>query len=292
MAGMKLAALLLAALAGCATQVTAAGNTTIATYVSAERLALAPAVIVPVVGVIDRPTGRPYRVMVVGDSVGNSIGEPLTTHAEALGVVPFIRSSSSCSYDREQTSSGSGFVEDVNCVRIVNNWGSDVDYFRPDAVLFIYGSWSNWYWQGQSRTQCDPMMAAHVTDLYSAALFDLGSTGAPVYFVAPPYWRAAGYDAGLDAAYDCLRDVMRKFVAAHPARAGYIDLQGLVCVGANCDATAGGLPVRADGLHFSEPGASTVMAAILANVIRPQPPGWPTVAQIVLATHQASVAAS
>lgn len=226
-----------------------------------------------------RPQGRPARVLVVGDSVGASLEDPLTQLSTAAGFEVFSRAAPSCSYDRELTTGGT-FTEDPSCLDIVHGWASDVDLYRPDAVLFVYGSWSGWEYAGQFRTQCDPVLAQHVTTLYMQAVHDLGSTGAPVYFVAPPYWRLDGGDAATDDAYDCLRGVMAEFVASHPSTTALIDLSHVVCDGRDCDASAGGQTVRADGLHFSGPGALTVAVEIMRHVIAAPVAGWPPVEPI------------
>lgn len=232
------------------------------------------------IGITARPAGRPYRIFLVGDSVGDSLKIPLDALSPTLGIQVFSRAAPSCSYDQTRTYGSPQFTEDQSCVDIVHNWATDVASFRPDLVLFVYGSWSGWTYEDQFRTQCDSVMAAHVDDLYSKAIAALGSSGAPVYFVAPSYWRVGAVDPELDKAYDCLRNVMSGFVDDHRTTTALIDAHAFVCDGPNCDAVAGGQPVRADGLHYSGPGAETVAVDIFRAAIEPPLGGWPSVAPI------------
>ncbi len=226
-------------------------------------------------GILERPLDRPYRVMLVGDSVGASLVPALEGLVSSAGIEVFSRAAPSCSYDRERTSSGGDFQEDQSCVDIVAGWRTDVATFRPDVVYFVYGSWSGWYYQDAFRTQCDPVLADRVTELYSLALDDLTSAGARVVFVGPPYWRANGTDEGLDTAYDCLRDVMQRFVAAHNDVASYVDLHHLVCDGSDCDAMVGDQLARPDGLHFDGDAAVTATIELLRSALEPPADGWP-----------------
>ncbi len=227
------------------------------------------------VGVSPRPEGRPYRIMLVGDSVGASLNDPINALATSVGLQLFSRAAPSCSYDRERTSAGPSYTEDESCVEIVQRWAEDVRSFRPDVVLFVYGSWSGWLYQDSFRTQCDPVLAQRVHELYSLAVDDLSSTGAPVWFIAPGYWRSAGASPELDTAYDCLRTVMAEFVKSRPTQAGFFDVHSLICRGADCEAQSGGQPVRADGLHFSGPGALTITGRILRQILEDPAAGWP-----------------
>jgi peptidoglycan/LPS O-acetylase OafA/YrhL len=232
------------------------------------------------VGITARPADRRYRIFLVGDSVGNSLKPPLDALSGALGIQVFSRAAPSCSYDQELTYGSPQFTEDQSCLDIVHNWAADVKSFQPDLVLFVYGSWSGWTYQDQFRTQCDPVMAAHVDDLYAQAVAELGASGAPVYMVAPSYWRVGAIDPNLDVAYDCLRQVMSSFVDQHRTATAFIDAHALACDGANCDATSDGQPVRGDGLHYSGPGAQTIVVDIVQHAIEPPAVGWPNVSPI------------
>jgi peptidoglycan/LPS O-acetylase OafA/YrhL len=233
-----------------------------------------------VTGLIERATDRPVRVMVVGDSVGASLADALLPIEDAAGIETFSRAAPSCSYDRVATVGSSSFTEDATCVDIVDGWRADVATFRPDVVLFMYGSWSGWTFEGTFRTQCDPVLASYVTELYELALNDLTSQGAHLAMITPAYWRADGPNPELDSAYDCLREVMRLFVADQAENTSLVDVHGMLCLGDDCEATAGGDAVRADGLHYSGAGATTVAVNILEQIVEPPSGGWPATESI------------
>lgn len=236
----------------------------------------------PVVGRAPRPESRPFRIYLVGDSLGVSIERNLLPLTADLDVEVFSRSADSCSYDRAQVQYFDGTFQPEACAAIVAGWRDDVLAYQPDAVLFAYAAWWGWLHDGAVRTQCDPPLADHVRSLYDLALADLGASGAPVYFLAPATWegRPTGPD-GIPTYFDCLRDVMRSWVAAHAGAAGLVDVAAALCTGGRCDATVMGAPVRPDGVHFDGLAAPAAMVMILDAMTSPPPGGWPAYGTIV-----------
>ncbi|HRE01998.1 MAG TPA: hypothetical protein PLV68_11915, partial [Ilumatobacteraceae bacterium] len=77
-----------------------------------------------------------------------------------------------------------------------------------------------------------------------------------------------------------LRTVMSNFVAENRSTTAVIDMHSLLCRGANCEVSAGGHPVRPDGLHLAGPGATTIAVNVLQHAIEPPTQGWPQVETI------------
>ncbi|MEO6653213.1 MAG: acyltransferase family protein [Ilumatobacteraceae bacterium] len=235
----------------------------------------------PTVGLVPRTDGRPLRVYVVGDSVGQSIEEALAPVSDELGLEVFGRSAGACGYDRVRMRYFSGDEEPEICTEVIDRWRPDVEAFRPDAVLFVYGSWSGWTHEGRVQTQCEAGLADHVRSLYGLALDDLSASGAPVYFVAPAIWEGNPEGPGSTPdRFRCVRDVMASFVDDHRDRAGFVDLLEEFCVGDRCNATVDGTPIRPDGVHFEGPAAPSAVVALLDQILEPPPQGWPDVAAV------------
>lgn len=230
-----------------------------------------------------RPAQRPFRLYIVGDSVGDSIDRMLQPLSGDLDVEVFSRAVPSCGYDRELQQHFNQDFEPATCLDVIEQWSSDVATFRPDAVLFAYGAWWGWFRNGSIQTQCEPDLADHVRGLYELALADLGSSGAPVYFMAPPNWDGAQLGPeGTPAYFDCLREVMHSWADNADGDARIADVYSLLCTGDDCSSTVDGVPTRPDGVHFHGAAAPAVMTALIDEITDPPAGGWPDFGEIVL----------
>lgn len=236
-------------------------------------------------GRIQRPPDRRYRVMIVGDSVGHSLAERASVLANDAGIRVFSRAAPSCGFDRD-LDTWQGGAESPDCLTILDQWPSDVAAFRPDLVIWMYGSWSTKTMNGALRTQCDPELRDRVLSSYESGLSVLSGTGARVAFVGPADWGPPAWEKKVitdetHQAYECTRANIRSFVGKHPASTVALDLQPLLCEGKVCDATADGQLVREDGVHPTGPGGLSVALHVLDQVLQPPVSGWPHTAPIV-----------
>lgn len=236
-----------------------------------------PTTVSAATGLVARPAGRPLRVYLVGDSVGELLEPTLHEISAEAGIEVFSRAAGGCGYDRELMQYFNQDYERELCLDIIGRWRSDVETFRPDVVFVAYGAWWGWWWDGAVHTQCDPPLAAHVRHLYDLALADLGATGAPVYFMSPADWQAAHPPAAppdTPAYFDCLRANLAEWVAGTGGAARIVDAYSMLCVDHDCGSTVAGEPTRPDGMHVSGPAARAVATALLAEMIEPPPGGW------------------
>lgn len=240
-----------------------------------------PPTVPPEPALVARPSDRPLRVYVVGDSLGASVGESLAASADDFGIDVFTRAAGGCGFDRERMQYFNGDFEPEACRDLVDAWRPDVLAYRPDAVIVAYAGWWGWFREGRVQTQCEPELADHVRALYDLALDDLGAGGAPVFFVSPANWEGdpVGPD-GIPALFDCVRAVLGDWVDASSPAARLVDVAGMLCRGDRCDATIDGSPARPDRIHFGGPSAPAMMTAILREMIEPPPAGWIHAAEI------------
>jgi lysophospholipase L1-like esterase len=209
-------------------------------------------------------------VLVVGDSVGQSLADALTVAGDARGIEVASRAVAGCTLDVERTTFQDGrdvLHEDERCPELVLGWGEDVARFQPDVVLVVYGAvWSDWVLGGQRRGSCDADFRQHYGSLVDQAIGALSSHGARVAVAPPTYARMYGILPEHDALTDCQRTTYADAVARHADRAALLRLDLAVCpTPSTCDTQQG--MRRYDGLHFRDDDAAFTASWLLDQVV-------------------------
>jgi peptidoglycan/LPS O-acetylase OafA/YrhL len=223
---------------------------------------------------LPRPADRWPRLMVVGDSVGGSLGGPLQFNTDGYHVQTVNRAIAACTLDRDSgrtlSTSGAPRQEAQACQQWPQRWTDDVARFRPDAVLMIFGGLN-----GEPRLingDYHGMCETFTRDWYRKELDDaitiLAAKGAVVY-VTPFAYSETTDRPQADATADCLNPVVRAAVAANPD-ARLISLDSYVCSAPrHCKETVDGVRFRWDGLHYRDHAADVVDQWLLDQVFAP-----------------------
>jgi len=204
----------------------------------------------------------PPRVLVVGDSVGDSVAQGLLPFPRRFGIEARSLARVGCGLNRTapriRLPDGTEQSE-AACLGTQAEWRSTVAAFEPDVVLAVLGWPGNTerYVDGRWRRPCDPVYDRWYAREVAAGLQVLARGGARVIVTTVPYYRSPNAPPGTDRATDCLNRTYR--TQAHAAGAEVIDLAGYLCQGSRCRVARDGVVLRPDGLHFS--GASSVWAA-------------------------------
>jgi peptidoglycan/LPS O-acetylase OafA/YrhL len=202
------------------------------------------------------------RVLVVGDSVGDSVAQGMVPFQQRFGIDVRSLARVGCGLNRTapriRLLDGTESSE-ASCLGTQQEWRSTIASYHPDVVLSVLGWPGNTerYVDGSWRRPCDPVYDRWYANEVAAGLHVLTAGGARVFVTTVPYYRSPNAPLHTDHATDCLNRTYRAQAAA--AGAGVIDLAGYVCPGAQCRVTRDGVVLRPDGLHFS--GASSVWAA-------------------------------
>src|SRR6476620_10271190 len=128
--------------------------------------------------------------MVVGDSVGGSLGGPMADRSDAWQITTVNRAIESCTLDRDSgrslSTSGAPRQEAPACQQWPQRWTDDVSRFRPDAVLMIFGGLNGEprLIDGDYHGMCDRFTLDWYRRELDDALTLLASKGA-VVFVTP-----------------------------------------------------------------------------------------------------------
>jgi peptidoglycan/LPS O-acetylase OafA/YrhL len=221
-------------------------------------------------------TFAPRRILLVGDSVMDSLQAALRSAATAVGVPLASAAVSGCG-----TISGEPLgPNDIHyswtagCGRNVPGLQSNaVARFRPDVVVWLSS------WEGFDRAIGDRIARIDeaggfqtIYDLVDESVQRLTATGAKVAFLTvPPQVTAddvAKTGEDLERRYRLLDELLTWYAYQHPATTYVVDLSAKVCPGGvPCPEVVDGVrPRPVDGHHFSSSGAAWVAPWIIQQV--------------------------
>lgn len=207
------------------------------------------------------------KLLVLGDSVAQSIGERL--HAAQTGRNAFVleRGIGDCSllHDQLPTRSLNNRAHDGGDCDA--HWMSDVAELHPDMTLVVlgggffapvqvYGTWQH---------PCDDgFRRAYRTEL-RRNLESLRTDGGRIVLAIVPYPTGGFGENTPRANVDCFNETLRDSASDVPDIA-LLDLGGHLCPDGACTLKSHGDSIRPDGLHFSGVGADEIARWILATL--------------------------
>ncbi len=221
----------------------------------------------------------PLRLMVVGDSVGLTLGLGFEKEDAALGLSTWDRGSIGCGFlavDEEQNDAGEWVSTRADiCKQWRAGWASDVQAFKPDVVVMLFGPWDTLDLEvdGQLLEVGSQNWHDYAWSQLENAVDTFSSEGAQVILLTAPCFKprdmalvpTTGGQHLKEWPVEPINDLYYDFVALHPA-VSVIDLNSFMCPsGQYTDLTIDGIKLRSDGVHFTEDGA-----AIVAQWLTPQ----------------------
>ena len=209
----------------------------------------------------------PTKILFVGDSVADTLDEPLTAVAAAHGVPFAVSVVAGCGNTGGTPADDAGvpFPHAPVCQQgIPETQQRVVAQEQPDLVVWL-SVWeiSNRIVNGQvekvGSIEANELLLADI----DAAVARLTAGGARLVFVAPAPPAAESsepYDPAQAAALQRLAVLLREYARAHADTVTVVELSEIVCPsGPPCPADVGGFRPRAtDGNHFAGPGAAWV----------------------------------
>ena len=232
-----------------------------------------------VTGPVTRPADRPARVLVVGDSVAQSVATGLQNVATEQSITVDDKAAPYCSlsYDDDTWYRPKGREparEPAVCAAVVHGWPEEVATFRPDAVLLLYGraQIDDRLVNGAWLDPCDPAYLAWYQALTERAVADLGASGATVFVVTAPPHRVFQLRNG-DEGSACVNSALRALVAARADPAvRLLDLDAWVCPAGVCIEKVDGVILREEGLHFDHGGGIITARWLISQMYRAPDP--------------------
>ena len=195
-----------------------------------------------------------FRVMLVGDSTANSLGWGLRgLHTPGVSVDLMGRDGCTMLWD---TCDG-------------HLWAQHTASMHPNASLvflggaFLHGLTVKNRW----HKACHREWNHKFQETFTKRLDDLKATDTHVWAVTVPYPLGPWDRADFRAEVDCINATIRKAVAGSE-NVDVLDLAEYLCPNGRCQRDRDGVPIRADGIHYSVEGAAD-LARWIFDRIRP-----------------------
>ena len=216
----------------------------------------------------DPPPGLP-KVLVLGDSVAASLAAPVIDDPDGYGVDAIRSTVLGCQAVWDGKHRARGIEGDITkppaCPSGVAQLVAEE---RPDAVVILYGGWTNADFQLGSDWvgACDAPYEDALRTRFTDVVEDARTSEAPVFVVnAPRSTNTLRQDDTWDRT-ECTNAVMEE-VANGTEGVQVVDLDGWLCPDEECKERLDGVLVRSDGVHFSGPGGTLVAQWVFEQVL-------------------------
>jgi peptidoglycan/LPS O-acetylase OafA/YrhL len=218
---------------------------------------------------IARPSNRPARVLIVGDSVGWYLADQLVKDQETLGLVAHNGAIAGCppSYAQLKRRSDAGSVPlvfDQACADAVVGYPALTAEFKPDVTFVAFGASlldqneiAPGVWSRPCEAGFDDWYRTTLTKMVDA----LSAGGGRVVLVSQAYYRSEASEraAANDKQVDCENAVATSVAQSSGGQILLADLGAWACPTTTCLRDRQGVELRPDGTHFID------NAAVLAN---------------------------
>jgi peptidoglycan/LPS O-acetylase OafA/YrhL len=220
-------------------------------------------------------SGKPVKVLLVGDSIAGTLGVGLAQEARQYNVQIANEGTPGCSLSMQTqirvlfytVAPDAPCDVNKNTNSLLDTWRKWVDAYNPDVVVYLargetFDQEIGGQWQNLGQAGFDGYLA----DRYRQAVSVLGSRGASVVLMATPYYDSGTSPAGTPWPEDAParvtldNDTMRQVSAATPAgtdgsRVYVFDLNAQVSPNHAFSPTVDQINVRcSDGVHFTRSG--------------------------------------
>jgi peptidoglycan/LPS O-acetylase OafA/YrhL len=234
------------------------------------------AVVAPAAG---SAPGPPRRIVLVGDSLAESLLPGLKDAATEQGVDLYPASVAGCGVIGGQPVdiTGAPYRWSAACEQSIPKYEqSRLAQLRPDVVVWLSG------WDRTDRMVDGQRVSARTIEgrqvfmrLIDEAATRLTSTGARLVMltVAPAAPSDLYPDPPRDVSIDQMNRLVREYARQHADRVAVVDLAALLCPkGPPCPESVGGIrPRHRDGNHFEDDTAGWVARQVMPQVIASAP---------------------
>jgi len=225
-------------------------------------------------------TPAPPRILVVGDSVGESLVARLDEVQARLGVEIVDGSQVGCElansdFHREPATSDAPPVEPAvtpsMCRALPLRWQAELVQYQPRDVLVFVGFPAVYDIEvnGAWHSACSEWWQRFYQAEETKDLALLGSTGAHVWVATIAQPGADFYAPSIGSKAQCANRLTRHLAPA--MHASILDVAAHICPHPSvCGTSLNGQELRPDGLHFADPGGRP-LAAWVVHQLRPPP---------------------
>jgi peptidoglycan/LPS O-acetylase OafA/YrhL/lysophospholipase L1-like esterase len=207
---------------------------------------------------------RTLRVLVIGDSVAQFLGEALRYQQASAHAFVAQRGVGGCSIHEDGFHDIDGQrIEGPSCAQ---SWVTDVTELRPDVTFIVLGG----AFLGPSTCQQGWRKAYHMRLTF--LLHAIGTNAGRIIVALVPYPMGERRQRwNMLPSVDCFNDELTMIAKAEEIPT--IDLMSHVCPTKECNVMSEGAPIRIDGLHFDGQGAAETARWALSEINRIVRPG-------------------
>jgi peptidoglycan/LPS O-acetylase OafA/YrhL len=208
------------------------------------------------------------RILLVGNSVANFLGEPMQSIRTDPPVAVFDSASPACNLlpgsTRERVDRADGSQVIWPTFACHPAWEADVvKKFRPDVAFWVLSDPPSALWRdGHWIAPCSSDYATAYRKALTKEVSVLGASGAEVVITTAAYPRF--YLHGPDAPADCDNRLRREVAASTGAT--LVDLFAYICPHGQCRTEQDGVVLRTDGLHYKDAGGRIVARWLIDQV--------------------------
>jgi len=221
----------------------------------------------------------PVHVLLVGDSMGMTLGWGLAAGAEAWGVTITNQGMIGCDLDPSSIVNIEGSVSPAaqGCADWQSHWAAQIVRLQPDVVAIALGRWevSDRMIDGRWTRIGEPAWDRRLEALLSQAVDIASSNGAKVALFTLPYIQqnteqpnGRPWDINLPARTDAFNAVLRRVASHHTGTAAIVDINRLLDPNGHYTSLIDGIRVRnSDEEHPSVLGGEFVRPAVLPQLV-------------------------
>ena len=228
------------------------------------------------------PAGSPVKVMVVGDSVAETLASGLNTSARRMGIELVNDGTLGCGVVRGGPYEYFGATDQElgQCQTWPQRWAGLIQSQNPDVVFMVVGRWEvmdrvhNGVWTRVGDQTFDSYLEGEL----ETAIDVLTARGATVALATAPYYlRGERPDGGRwpeddPARVDAFNRLIRDVAARHPSSVAIVDLGGHTSVGGRYTPYIDGIEMRYDGVHFTPLADEWLAPWLLPQLLALAPP--------------------
>ena len=223
---------------------------------------------------------RVVNVLLVGDSMGMTLGEGLAAGASAWGVNLTDEAVIGCDLDPSAIVDVEGTISKTaqGCTNWQAQWGAQFARLRPDVVAVAVGRWevSDRIVDGRWTRIGQPAWDRRLEGLLNQAVHIAGAAGAKVAFFTLPYVQQTTeqpdgqpWDINQPVRTDEFNALLRKVALLHPSSVEIVDINKLLDPEGHYTSYVGRVRVRdTDEEHPSVYGGLFLRPAVLPQLAR------------------------
>ena len=207
------------------------------------------------------------RVLVLGDSVAQALGERMKLMASEKQMIVAERGTPDCSILEGKLPTRSLTNEPHKGGNCAANWEKDIAEIHPDVTFVILGGGhlAPVLVDGKWQKACEPGWMREYGAEVLADLKRIAGKSGKLVVAKAPYPIGVWFKEGRNEMIDCLNLVVVDAAKQVPG-ASILDLNARLCPSGVCEKENAGEAIRPDGMHFGGPGAKAIASWVLGEL--------------------------